>query len=90
MGGAGRIPDSASSAARAQDGGDWMVRDRLERHRQAERAQGQATARATAARKLKLFTAGTDLRRAILMNEILGPPVAMRDPFGPVQSGPSL
>ncbi len=87
--GAGRMPDNAPSASEEDDGG-WMRRDRQERFRQAERAQGQATARAKTKRKNRLFAAGTDLRRAILMNEILGPPVAMRDPFGPFQNGPSL
>ena len=90
MSGAGRLPESAASAAGTQDDGDWVYRDQLERRRNAERAQGQATVRATAARKQRLFTAGTDLRRAILMNEILGPPVALRDPFGPFPSGPVL
>jgi hypothetical protein len=88
--GAGRMPDYAPYAARSENDGDWMYRDRLERGRQAERTQGQATARATAARKRLVFAAGTDLRRAILMNEILGPPIAMREPFGPFQNGPSL
>ncbi len=88
--GAGRMPSSVASPARIPDDGNWVYRDQLERRRQEERAQGQATVRANAARKQRLFTAGTDLRRAILMNEILGPPVAMRDPFGPFQSGPGL
>jgi hypothetical protein len=82
--------DYDTRAAREEEDGGWMRRDRLERRDQAERAQGRAAARANIARKQKLFAAGTDLRRAILMNEILGPPVAMRDPFGPFQSGPSL
>ena len=88
--GVGRLPDSAPSSAGAEEDGGWMLRDRQERLRQAERVQGRATARANTARKNRLFAAGTDLRRAIVMNEILGPPVAMRDPFGPFQSGPSL
>ncbi len=89
MTGMGRTPDYAPPPAVAPDG-DWMRRDQLERGRQAERAQGQAADRANIARKRRIFAAGTDLRRAIIMNEILGPPVALRDPFGPFQSGPCL
>jgi hypothetical protein len=90
MTGAGRMPEDAPSSVRTPADEEWIYRDQMERRRQAERTQGLATSRAATARKQRLFTPGTDLRRAILMNEILGPPVAMRDPFGPFPSGPGL
>ncbi len=89
MAGAGRLPGRTASPPDGEDGG-WMQRDRLERRDRAEQAQTRATAAANTARKQRLFAAGTDLRRAILMNEILGPPVALREPFGPFQNGPNL
>lgn len=82
--------DFDARAAVEKGEGDWVLREQLERRRQAERTQTRTADAASTARRNRLFAAGTDLRRAILMNEILGPPVAMRDPFGPFQNGPSL
>ncbi len=82
--------DFDTRAAAETGDGEWVVREQQERRRQAEQAQRRTVARTRTVRRQRLFAHGTDLRRAILMNEILGPPVALRDPFGPFQSGPSL
>jgi len=80
--------DFDARAASDRTDGEWVMRQEQERRRQAEQARMQAATRARAAKKQRILAPGADLRRAILMNEILGPPIALRDPFGPFPSGP--